>query len=136
MRRLAMWLGALVVLAGGLWMTVTTSALGPYVLAAGWLLVLAGALTNVVIARRRQVRVTDLLHRDAHGLSALQDDLLGRLPSPAPSYGSPVGPVATLVDDRGDPLDELVLPAGPSVPAHPRGGTGDGPAGRSERTGQ
>ncbi|GAA3812906.1 hypothetical protein CSO01_11430 [Cellulomonas soli] len=65
---------------------------------------------NFLRTRRRGTSIAKTLRPDASEFISLQDDLLGR-PHTAGATSSSAGPVATLFEDRGDPLQGLNAPA-------------------------
>lgn len=105
------WLVAgivVVALAAQVWVVVYAEDLLRY---EAVLLVVAGIVLvgfNVVRTRRRGTTVAKTLSPDAPYFEAFQDDLLGRTFSDA---GTTPPPAPTLVDDRGDPLDDFTQPA-------------------------
>lgn len=107
MRRRWWSLAVVPAVVGPCWLVLDAPHLVPYVAGVLLALLLASAATTVVLSRRRGIRVAHTLRPDAAELIALQDDLLGRLPSQG---SAPVGtgPVATQVELHGDPQGDLL----------------------------
>ena len=107
MRRRWWWVAVAPALVGPCWVMLDAPHLVPYVAGVLLVLLVGSSVTTVVLSRRRGIRVAHALRPDAAELTALQDDLLGRLPS---QDSAPVdtGPVAAQVELHGDPQGDLL----------------------------
>lgn len=105
-KRILGWSAAIVVLVAWVTMMLYAPQLTPYLAAALGVAVLTGAVTTVVRARRRGLSVAQSLRPQGHAISSMQDDLLGRMPSPPLSSDISDDPVPTRVEVRVDPLTE------------------------------
>ncbi|GHS87455.1 hypothetical protein AGMMS50218_09350 [Actinomycetota bacterium] len=100
------WVVAVVVLAAQVWITVLAPAVLRYEGALIGVAVVVLIGVNFIRSRRRGTRVADTLRPDAAEFIALQDDLLGRVPSSA-SQPQSAGPVATMFEVHDDPEGDI-----------------------------
>lgn len=107
-KRILGWSVAVVVLVAWVTMMLYAPQLTPYLAATLGVAVLTGSVMTVVRARRRGVSVATSLRPEGHAISAMQDDLLGRMPSPPLSSDVSDDPVPTRVEAHVDPLAELM----------------------------
>ncbi len=100
------WVVAVVALAAQVWITVSAPAVSRYEGALVGVAVVVLIGVNFIRSRRRGTRVADTLRPDAAEFVALQDDLLGRVPS---SAGQPqdAGPAATMFEAHDDPEGDI-----------------------------